>query len=351
MFIGWKDLRFAKGRFALMAAVVVLLTMLVGMLSGLTAGLANASTSAITGLSADRIAFAAPKGGDSPSFAESSVDKRQVHGLSKAQGVRSAEPLGINTTRAVGDTTASVSAFGVDPGSGLGPDGIKRGKVVLSTEAADDLGTATGQTVKFGDKQLRVAKVAGEDSYSHTPVAWLSLADWQELAPGAYASVAALSTDDDADLAAADKGQHTKTVSRSDALSAIGSYTSENGSLRMIRGFLFAIAALVIGAFFTVWTIQRSRDIAVLKALGATTGYLLRDALGQALVLLVGGAAIGTGIAAGIGAAAGSAVPFVLSVGTVVVPALVLIVLGLLGAGLAVRRITAIDPLAALANR
>ena len=37
-----------------------------------------------------------------------------------------------------------------------------------------------------------------------------------------------------------------------------------------MRGFLFVISALVVGAFFTVWTIQRSGDIAVLKALGAS---------------------------------------------------------------------------------
>jgi putative ABC transport system permease protein len=36
---------------------------------------------------------------------------------------------------------------------------------------------------------------------------------------------------------------------------------------------------LVIGAFFTVWTIQRTQEIGLLKALGASTGYLVRDAL------------------------------------------------------------------------
>ncbi len=49
----------------------------------------------------------------------------------------------------------------------------------------------------------------------------------------------------------------------------------------MMRGFLFAISALVIGTFFTVWTIQRNGDVAVLKAPGASTPNLLKDALGQ----------------------------------------------------------------------
>lgn len=140
------------------------------------------------------------------------------------------------------------------------------------------------------------------------------------------------------------------TRTRDDALAAIGSYTSENGSLQLMRGFLFAISALVIGAFFTVWTIQRSGDIAVLKALGASTRYLLRDALGQAVLLLVLGTALGTALAAGVGALVGSAVPFVLDAPTVLFPAVVMIALGAVGAALSIRRITSVDPLTALGS-
>ncbi len=118
-----------------------------------------------------------------------------------------------------------------------------------------------------------------------------------------------------------------------------------------MRGFLFAISALVVGAFFAVWTIQRSGDVAVLKALGASTAGLLKDALGQAGILLTGGTLIGTGLAAGLGAlAAGSAVPFLLTPATVLVPAVVMIALGALGAALSIRRITSVDPLTALGS-
>ncbi|MFE0773523.1 ABC transporter permease, partial [Streptomyces sp. NPDC058861] len=63
MFVAWRDMGFAKGRFALMGTVIVLITLLVGLLSGLTAGLARENVSAITGLPADRLAFAAPPPG------------------------------------------------------------------------------------------------------------------------------------------------------------------------------------------------------------------------------------------------------------------------------------------------
>ncbi|MFH8344088.1 ABC transporter permease [Streptomyces sp. NPDC018045] len=407
MFVAWRDLRFAKGRFALMGTVIVLITVLVGLLSGLTAGLGRENTSAITSLPADRLAFAAPAdGGDDVSFTDSHVAKRTWEGWAGAPGVRSAEPLGIGTAKATagagpGQRTAALSAFGVRPGSHLAPEArrIADGSAVLSAKAADELGVRAGGSFTLNGRTLTAAAVAGEAMYSHTPVVWTSLDDWAALSGGARsggagagsggpgtanggseagsggsaasggsgggagaapgragtggaetATVVALSTSSDAGLAAADRRLGTRTVTTGDALRAIGSYTAENGSLQLMRGFLFAISALVIGAFFTVWTIQRSGDVAVLKALGAPTRYLLRDALGQAVVLLVIGTGAGTALAASAGAAVGGTVPFVLDPATVLVPALVMIALGAVGAALSIRRITAVDPLTALGS-
>lgn len=349
MFVAWRDLRFAKGRFALMGTVIVLITLLVGLLSGLTAGLGRQNVSAVTGLPADRIAF-----GGELSYANSTVTEGQWRRWTRTPGVEAAEPLGVTTTRATaGGRGVGVSAFGVRPGSDLAPDSdrLTDHAVVLSHSAAADLGLTAGDTLTLAGQRLTVASVTGDASFSHTPVVWTSLDTWQRTAPpdGPFATVIALRTSG-ADTATADRAAGTMTVERDDSLSAIGSYSAENGSLQLMRGFLFAISALVVGAFFTVWTIQRGADIAILKALGATTATLLRDALGQAAVLLAGGTVIGSGLAAGLGAALADTVPFLLTPRTVLVPAAVMIVLGMAGAALSVRRITAVDPLTALGS-
>ncbi|MET8907878.1 ABC transporter permease [Micromonospora sp. NPDC004551] len=358
VFVAWRDLRFARGRFALMGAVIVLITLLVGLLSGLTAGLGQQNVSAVTGLPADRIAFNAPGRGQDLSYANSTVTEQQWQQWAHTPGVTSAEPLGISTTRATaGTTSAAVSVFGVQRGSSLTPasDRIDDRSVVLSTTAADDLGVGDGDTLTLAGQALTVAAVSGDASFSHTPVVWASLGTWHRTTPPtesdrAAATVIALTTTG-ADIDAADRAAGTRTVTRDDSLAAIGSYTSENGSLQLMRGFLFAISALVIGAFFTVWTIQRSGDVAVLKALGASTTGLLRDALGQAAVLLTAGTLTGTALAAAAGAlVAGTAVPFLLSPATMLVPASIMILLGVLGAGLSIRRITSVDPLTALGS-
>ncbi|MFI0711471.1 ABC transporter permease [Streptomyces inhibens] len=372
MFVAWRDLRFAKGRFALMGTVIVLITVLVGLLSGLTAGLGRENTSAITALPADHLVFSAPADGRGVAFTDSRLPERTVRDWAGVPGVRSAEPLGIATTKAeAGNRTAAVSAFGVRPGSRLAPapGGVGDGAVVLSEKAAAALGVRAGGALTLGGRTVRVAAVSGPAMYSHTPVVWTSLGDWRRLTGGSGAAgtsggsggsggsgasvgatVLALSATGTADLTAADEKLGTKTVTIDDALQAIGSFTAENGSLQLMRGFLFAISALVIGAFFTVWTIQRSGDVAVLKALGASTGALLRDALGQAVVLLVIGTGLGTAVVAGVGAGIGDAVPFVLDPSTVLIPALIMIALGAVGAALSIRRITSVDPLTALGS-
>ena len=106
---------------------------------------------------------------------------------------------------------------------------------------------------------------------------------------------------------------------------------------------------LVVGAFFTVWTINRRHELALVRAMGAARSYLLRDGLVQALVVL--GASIGVGVAVGVGLGgliSGSAVPFAIEAPAVTVAGLLLVVLGLVGAAFAIVRVAATDPLTAL---
>ncbi|WP_264031471.1 ABC transporter permease [Cellulosimicrobium sp. SH8] len=374
MFLALRDLRHARGRFALMITVVALITFLVAFLAALTAGLGRASTSAVTELPVDRLAFAPPAEGASPTFTESEVTSAQQEAWADVPGVRTAEPLGVATVRASGESTAAVTAFGVRPGSGLVPgagDGgadVSAGTVVLSRGAADALGADVGDQVGAGPLDLRVAAVEDvEADFSHTPVVWVSLDDWQAVGArgggaaedgaqaGPTATVVALRFGDDppsADaLAAADAELGTVTATPREARSAISSFTAENLSLTLMQVFLLAISALVVGAFFTVWTIQRAGDVAVLRALGASTRYLLRDAIGQAAVVLGVGVGLGTALAAGAGLLAARVMPVVVELSTTLVPAVVLVALGGLGAVLAVTRVARVDPHAALAAR
>lgn len=347
MFVALRDLRAARGRFLLITLVVTMVALLVSFLSGLTAGLAHQNISALERLSGGSVVFADT--GADPSFDSSALTGEQVQRWQRAGGT--VDPVGISRGQALrdGSAPAQVAIFGVD-GTPFGNEVVTDpGTVVLSKAAAEDLSATAGAHVSIGDRTFTVARIGGDDWYAHTPVVWTTLSDWRQLDPrGGAATILVASGVAGTD--AVNSAAHTRTTSVEGALRAIGSYRAENGSLTLMTVMLFVISALVIGAFFTVWTIQRTPDIATLKALGATTTALVRDALGQALIVLLLGVGVGVGVTALAGAFLGGAVPFVLSAATTVVPALALIGLGLLGAVFALRFLVTADPLTALNN-
>ncbi|MDQ1136003.1 putative ABC transport system permease protein [Microbacterium sp. SORGH_AS 1204] len=351
MYVAWRDLRFARGRFALIGAVVALITLLVGFLSGLTGGLAAQNVSAVLALPGDRLVLK-PVGTGAPTFADSSIDGDTISAWRNAPGVDRVVPIGIRQTRAEGpEGTGAVAVFGLDAGHGV-PAPRRADEIIVSVSAATALGAAVGDRVSVAGSAFTVSAIQDDLSYSHTPVlsltpdAWLALDE--RLGGTGSATVLAVSGSPAWDAVAADTGTVASTPLAS--LSALPTFRSEIGSLALMITMLFGVSALVVGAFFTVWTMQRAGDVAVLKALGASTPALVRDALGQALVVLLVGVGAGIGLTAALGALAGGALPFVLSPLTTLAPAVVMIALGLVGAAVSLGAVTKSDPLTALGS-
>lgn len=365
VFVAWRDLRFARGRFVLIGSVVALITLLVGFLAGLTGGLAAQNVSAVLGLPGDRLVLQQPSSGQ-PSFGESTIGREARVGWQTAAAVDEVVPVGIVQGRATAGAASGsgsagsavgVALFGL-PAAGAGTGTVaalapdRDDEVGLSAAAASDLGVGVGDRVTITGTTYRVASVGGDAWYSHTPVLAMTSDAWaaadRRLGGDGAPTVLAVSGSPDWDAVAA--RTHTSAASHLGSLTALETFKSEVGSLALMIAMLFGVSALVVGAFFTVWTMQRAGDVAVLKALGASTGSLVRDALGQALVVLVVGIGVGTAAVVGLGALAGGALPFLLSPLTTLVPAVAMAALGLAGAAVALRTVTAADPLTALGS-
>lgn len=366
VFVAWRELRFARGRFLLIAAVVALITLLVGFLSGLTGGLASQNVSAVLQLPGDRLVLQQPDSGE-PSFATSTISEESVSAWRSADGVRSVVPVGIAQSRAssgdAGDPSG-IALFGLSGAKDAGGEGSAPATPLLALAPSDDaevglsagaakaLGAGVGDTVTVTGTEYTVAAVGADLWYSHTPVIAMTPQAWagasERVGGSGDATVLAVTGDADWEAVSAASGTTAETPLRS--LTALETFRSEIGSLGLMIAMLFGISALVVGAFFTVWTMQRSGDIAVLKALGATTGSLVRDALGQALVVLAAGIGVGLLAVAGLGSLAATALPFALSPLTTLAPAAVMAVLGLAGAAFALRSVTSADPLTALGS-
>lgn len=359
MYLAQRDIRAAKGRFALVGLVVGLLALMATFLSGLANGLVDDGISGLRRLPLTHLAF---QPGAHSSFSRSTLTDANLTPWQDVPGVE-ASPLGMsffNAQRADG-STIDLALFGVTADSFLVPD--ERARTALAGEPGivlgdefEDEGVAVGDvlTIIGIDRELPVLGFTYTGSYGHVGIAFTSLETWQEVLYGDNArgrfSAIALDAEDTASFAAVDAAAHTTTETKTQAYSGSPGYEGETQTMTMIRGFLVVISALVVGAFFTVWTVQRTRQIGLLKAVGASNGYVLRDALGQIAVVLVVATAAGALLGVGLGRFVGGAVPFRLEPMSVMTSVALLVVVGLLGCLVAVRRITAVDPAIALGS-
>lgn len=358
MFLAWRELKATKGRFALVGVVISLIALLTTLLAGLAAGLVDDGISGLRQLPLTHLAF---QPGAQSSFSRSTLDADNLQPWTEADGVEAA-PLGVsffNLRTADGDTL-DVALFGTPADSFLAPDQRARASLagppgIVLSQALIDSGVEVGDelTVVGPDVILPVLGFTYTGSYGHVEIALTSLDTWQELvygdaARGRFSAIALRG--DASSFDAIDDAADTATETKTQAYRGSPGYAAETATMSLIRGFLLVISALVVAAFFTVWTVQRTQEIGLLKALGASNRYVIRDAMGQLAVVLVAAVGVGALVAAGIGRFVGSSVPFSLEASTVVAGGAVLVVVGLLGSLVALRRITRIDPALALVS-
>jgi len=379
MFIALRDLRFAWGRFLLMALVVALVAFLTTLLSGLASGLIKNNISGLVHLDVTHLAF---EYNNKPSYRNSMIDREMWEGWRDEPGVTRAEPLGhtmFNARTLDEEPLDDIVLWGIEPGGFLEPDvktGVQLGAVpngVIVSDLLVQRGLALGDTFILDRvlTELTVVGIVDEYNIGHVPIVYAPLRVWQEATygpPGGpppgeelpailfdYASIVGLQLESDmspAKLEATDIDLGTLTIDKNSAYAASSGYREEVLTVQMIQSFLIVISAVVIGAFFTIWTIQRTQEIGLVKALGASSGYLLRDALGQALLLMLAGTLVGTAMAIWLGQvfmAAGN--PYELKPDTVIQSGFALVIAGLIGSAVSIRLITRVDPMIALGRQ
>jgi len=366
MFVAIRDLKFAKGRFLLMGTVVALVAFLVITLSGLSAGLVKANISGLMALPVTHIAFEAT---DHPGYRNTMIERYMWEGWAEQERVSKSEPLGhtVFNARSEDDVPLEIALWGLVDDSFIAPP-LSRGEnyggevsngVVISRGLLDK-GVDIGDLIIL-DRVLTELRVVGvTDEYraiGHVSIVYAPLAKWQEATygpPGGsppgeklpdilfdFVSVIVLQLDEGIDTVAIDDKLETTTLDRLGFYSASVGYDSEVQSVQMIQSLLFVITAVVIGAFFSIWTIQRTKEIGLIKALGASNVYVLKDALGQALLLIVVGTLVGLlGTLLFNNMVKDTEMPFMLENTTIMTAIVMLLIAGIAGAAMSIRRIS-----------
>ncbi len=359
MFLALRDLRRGARRFLLLGVVIGLVALLSTVLSGLAAGLVTDGISGLRAMPFDRLLL---EEGSDGTFSRSTLRPDALDAVSRVDGAR-ATPVGVSFVNAAspdGGPSIDVALVGVAPDSFLVTDEAARTALagspglVLSSELRKE-GVEVGERYSLGGSSVELPVVAFTDAgtYGHAPIAFTPLPTWQEVqygdgADGRFSAIAVEGgSQSSLDRVAKDAGLDVLT--KTEAYAGSPGFTAETTTMTLIRGFLLVISALVIGAFFTVLTLQRTRQIGLLKAMGASNGYILRDGIGQMAILVALATIVGVAVGAGLVALMSSGdAPVELDVTAVLTVFISLVVAGVLGSLVAFRRVTQVEPAIAL---
>jgi putative ABC transport system permease protein len=365
--IGVLELLRRKVQFALIALIVTLISYLVLMINGLGVGLNEQAGSALRNFDADAIAYADQAG---LSVIRSELSSGLVERIASQPGVTASAPIGYvaaNYLDSDGDVD-SAAFLGFDPDTIAEPDVID-GRPLAAGDttglladrsflrvAGLDVGDNVSITLRLETIEFTIVGEINEGAFFFQPAVYMLRSTWQQLKYGTiaaeeqpYASIVLLQGDD---LLGEFEGY--EVVSKSTAFANIEGVQGQQSTVQALRLFGYVIGALVIGVFFYVLTLQKVAQIGVLKAVGASSGFVLRQILVQVVLIAIAGIAVSVPLAWATDRALQQlpeSVPIAFTSSTFITTSLVLLVTAVAGGLFSVRQVVRVDPIIALGQQ
>jgi putative ABC transport system permease protein len=356
-----QEIRRKKLQFGLISLIVGLVVYLLVMISALGSGLLSAMSGAVNSFDADLVVFSADS---NDSFLRSELTASQRDAIAEVGGATGG--VGYMAATAQEDSlTEDVALFGFEPGSVAEP-AVRSGRALAREgEILIDRSLSRSSGLKVGDQiTMRNALIAynftivgevDEGQFLGLPSAYVFLDKWREMrypghgedTPAASVILARGHTDElGARIEAA--VPNTSALSKSEAISAIGGVTEQERVVMAIELFGFVIGALVIGSFFFVLTMQRAYEIAIVKALGASSWYVFGQLIRQVVAVALAGLALGVALALVTEATLPSDIPLQITGGAFLTGGASITIAALLGSLFSARQVVRVNPMSAL---
>lgn len=353
MFLAINEIRHSKLRYALVTGVMFLIAYLVFFLTGLAYGLAQDNRMAVDKWEADQILLTEEANDNLnmsmlPRSLYDEVDAPEKAVLAQTAGVVTKEDNG---------EKVDVTFFGIDPDQFLAPN-ITDGEMFASDDEAvadssieEEYGISIGDTIKLAgsDKKLKIVGFTDNARFSVAPVLYTSIGAYQEIRfekedDSENARINAIVTrgkikEVPDDLVATDISKF---------INELPGYNAQVLTFGFMIGFLIVIAAIVIGIFIYVLTMQKSEIFGVMKAQGISSRYIAFSVIAQTFLLATSGVLIGGLATIGTALVLPAAVPFQINLLFFASISVMMILITMLGAFFSVRTIVKIDPLKAI---
>lgn len=356
MFLGLKELRYNKSRYALIVGILILLVFMVLFLSGLANGLARATSGAIEDSKAEY--YVLSEDADDIISRSTLSDKKLQEVQAMTTDTVTAIDLQRMSIELEGDKTKrDITYMAVDPDSFMMPKVIE-GNKLASTDAGYtivlddsfmDEGVAIGDTVFDATtrSEMTVVGFAKDILYGHTSMGIISIDTYTEIrtliTPSYEKNYHAFAINgNDIENIQLDKAE---VLSRDSVISSIPGYAQEQTTITMILWVLVIVSAAILGVFFYVITIQKLQQFGVLKALGAEMRMLSGMIIFQVLLLAGGSMIIGNILTFVMAGMLPNSMPFSLKGSSAIMISLAFVVISVFCSLISLLKVAKVDPL------
>ena len=360
MRLGVRDMLRAKLKFGLLGGALALLVFLLLFLNTLSSTLLGFFTGAVRHNSADVLVY---NGAARKNLQASRLDPSLIVTVRKVPGVAAAGEVGNTTlTVDVGRGPTDLNLWGFEPGQPGGPGRVV-GRIVpgageaLVDEADRNNGFKVGGLIRIepSGETLRVVGYTRDSRFNVGPTAYTTLGTYRSILRAANPQ--AMDTDNlfgvrvthgvspaTAVRAIDASSPSLEALTRAQAVTSLPGVSSITQSFDLVVGITFVIVVVVIGFFFLILTVQKLRTFAMLRAVGATTGYLASSLAVQVVIMVLVGAAAATVLLGTAAVNSSAAFPLKVDPKLLGVATGAVLLFSLAASFLSVRRIARLDP-------
>ncbi|GMS41580.1 ABC transporter permease [Enterococcus faecium] len=355
MFLALNEIMHSKLRYALVAGVMFLIAYLVFFLTGLAYGLAQDNRTAVDKWEADSIVLSKDANSN---LGMSMITKKIAEEVEGGKVAYLAQTPGVVTSKdSTEEGKINVSFFGIDKNQFIMPNLVEGKAFDNDDEAVGDIslkeeyGLAVGDTVKLSgsDKTFKLTGFTDHAKFNVSPVLYTTINAYQEI------RFEKEDTSENARINAivvrgkiSNLPEDLEQIKISKFINELPGYNAQVLTFGFMIGFLIVIAAVVIGIFIYVLTMQKINIFGVMKAQGITGGFIARSVVAQTFILSFVGILLGLLGTVGTSLVLPDAVPFQSNWLFFGVISLLMLVVAVLGALFSVRTIVKIDPLKAI---
>ncbi len=338
--IAVRDLQWRRRRFVIAVLATSLVFALTLLLAGAGSGLRAEAETIVDVVGAD--AWFVADGTSGPFTASSVLPAEAADDVAALDGVHAADPFVFLRYAVDAGGEKDVNVLGYRVGGIVTPPADEGRAPERAGEAVADrrLGLDVGEVVELGERRLSIVGTSGGITFNFgTPTLFVPIEDVQAVAfagqPLATSVMsAAVPTRPPGGLDQLNGAEVVKDMQRP--------MRSGLQTIDFINALLWLIAAGIIGSIVYLSALERSRDFAVLKAVGAGNGPLLAGLALQAVVLALTSAAVAVVLSRPL--RAGFPFSIRISTGTLLLLPAVAVLIGLVASVAGLRRALRVDP-------